>query len=473
MATGNAATTAAAASVLRAGGGAVDAAVAAGFASTVAEPGLTSLAGGGFATIELPDGTAEVLDFFAAVPGIALVHPRTEPATITVVYPSAQQDFRVGPASAAVPGMLGGLLELHRRHGSLPLADVVAPSVELARAGAVVDEAQAYVLTLIEAIVRHTESAASVYAPEGRLLRAGEVLRDDELAEFLARIADGEVTSANSPAFADPLLGMAAQGCSITAADLSDYQPIWRAPLVTRVRDWTAITNPSPAYGGQIVVRALERMSTFDYASLAAELARATAEVKSHLAATAGTTHVSVIGADGAVVSMTTTNGAGGGVLVPGIGVHLNNMLGEDDLLPAGLSAVTPGERLRSMSAPTVLRAPDGTVTALGSGGSARIRTAVSTVAALLRDRGLSLADAVAAPRAHQEDSGLVQAEVGIGPSDLALLQARFEVNLWDVTDFYFGGVNAVQRLPDGSVIAAADHRRNGCVAIVESGRRA
>ena len=98
------------------------------------------------------DGTAEVLDFFAAVPGIALVHPRTEPATITVVYPSAQQDFRVGPASAAVPGMLGGLLELHRRHGSLPLADVVAPSVELARAGAVVDEAQAYVLTLIEAI---------------------------------------------------------------------------------------------------------------------------------------------------------------------------------------------------------------------------------------------------------------------------------------------------------------------------------
>ena len=117
MATGNAATTAAAASVLRAGGGAVDAAVAAGFASTVAEPGLTSLAGGGFATIELPDGTAEVLDFFAAVPGIALVHPRTEPATITVVYPSAQQDFRVGPASAAVPGMLGGLLELHRRHG--------------------------------------------------------------------------------------------------------------------------------------------------------------------------------------------------------------------------------------------------------------------------------------------------------------------------------------------------------------------
>ena len=148
-------------------------------------------------------------------------------------------------------------------------------------------------------------------------------------------------------------------------------------------------------------------------------------------------------------------------------------LLGEDDLLPAGLSAVTPGERLRSMSAPTVLRAPDGTVTALGSGGSARIRTAVSTVAALLRDRGLSLADAVAAPRAHQEDSGLVQAEVGIGPSDLALLQARFEVNLWDVTDFYFGGVNAVQRLPDGSVIAAADHRRNGCVAIVESGRRA
>ncbi|MFM2438043.1 MAG: hypothetical protein RLZ55_860, partial [Actinomycetota bacterium] len=88
LATGNAATTAAGAAVLRAGGGTVDAAVAAGFASAVAEPGLTSLAGGGFATVVQPDGTSEVLDFFTAVPGIALEHPRTEPATITVKYPS-------------------------------------------------------------------------------------------------------------------------------------------------------------------------------------------------------------------------------------------------------------------------------------------------------------------------------------------------------------------------------------------------
>ena len=143
-----------------------------------------------------------------------------EPATITVVYPSAQQDFRVGPASAAVPGMLGGLLELHRRHGSLPLADVVAPSVELARAGAVVDEAQAYVLTLIEAIVRHTESAASVYAPEGRLLRAGEVLRDDELAEFLARIADGESNGWLKPTLIT--LNLSAPNTLVIASTASD-----------------------------------------------------------------------------------------------------------------------------------------------------------------------------------------------------------------------------------------------------------
>lgn len=472
LATGNAATTAAGAAVLRAGGGAVDAAVAAGFASAVAEPGLTSLAGGGFATVVQPDGTSEVLDFFTAVPGIALEHPRTEPATITVKYPSAQQDFRVGPASAAVPGMLGGLLELHRRYGSLPLAVVVGPSLELAKAGAVVDEAQAYVLSLIEAIVRHTESAASVYAPEGKLLRAGEVLRDDELADFLARIASGDVTSANSPAFAEPLLGMAQVGCSITPADLREYLPIWRSALTADVRDWRVITNPEPAYGGQIVLRTLERMTEFDYADLTAELTLATAEVKAELAASAGTTHISVIGADGVVVSMTTTNGAGGGVLIPGIGVHLNNMLGEDDLLPAGLEAVAPGERLRSMSAPTVLQAPDGTVTALGSGGSARIRTAITTVAGLLRDRGYGLADALAAPRAHQEDSGLVQAEAGIGAAELRSLTERFEVNVWDVTDFYFGGVNAVQRLPDGSTVAAADHRRNGCVAIIEPQRR-
>jgi gamma-glutamyltranspeptidase/glutathione hydrolase len=441
--------------------------VAAGFASTVGEPGLTSIAGGGFATMLHPDGSSELLDFFTSVPGLHRVIAPPEPTTVTVTYPSAQQDFRVGPAAAAVPGMLSGLLELHRRHGTLPIATVVEPARRLATVGATIDSAQAYILELIDPIVRHTESAARIYAPGGRRLAEGDVLHDAELAEFLGTVARGEVTSPVSPAFAEPLLGMSAQGCPITAADLAAYRATWRPPLASRRHGWTLLTNPSPAYGGEIITRAVNDIADYSYVALTESLSRATAEVKGPLAATTGTTQISIVDANRFMVSMTTTNGAGGGVLIPGTGIHLNNMLGEDDLLPGGLDSVNAGERLRSMIAPTVLIAPDGTTTALGSGGSARIRSAIATVIVRLRDGAEALDTAIAGPRAHLEDSGVVQVEQGLSAESIVQLRNRFEVNEWDRRDFYFGGVNAVQRRPDGSVAAVADRRRNGSVAIV------
>ena len=467
VATGNAASTAAAVAVLNAGGNAVDGAVAAGFASAVAEPGLTSIAGGGFLNVHFPDGSASVLDFFTTVPGIERRGPAPEPATITVVYPSAQQDFRVGPASAAVPGVLSGYLEAHRRYGRLPISEVVAPAVRLADVGAVIDSSQAYILTLIEPIARHTPSAAAVYAPGGELLVAGDILRDRELHSFLQAVADGAITGLTSPGIAEPLLAMAADGSGITAADLALYQPIWRDPLHDQLHGWTVLTNPAPAFGGQIITTALRLLDDYGFAALAVALGAATAAVKNGPAATTGTTHISIVDSEGLVAAMTTTNGAGGGVLIPGTGIQLNNMLGEDDLIPDGIEAMVPGARLASMSAPTVVLAPDGTLTALGSGGSARIRSALAGVIVRLRDGHESLADAIAGPRVHLEESGVVQAEAGLSVEALAQLREVFEVNIWDRTDFYFGGVNAVQRNPDGSVLAVADHRRNGSAAVV------
>ena len=467
VATGNAATTAAAVQVLQAGGNAVDAAVAAGFASTVSEPGLTSMAGGGFLLVRTPSGQVELLDFFSAVPGIERQGAAPQPSRITVVYPSAQQDFHVGPASAAVPGNLTGFLNAHARFGRLPIADVVAPSVELAATGARIDRSQAYILELIEAIVRHTESAQRVYAPDGELLRDGDVLTDIELAEFLRSIGDGRVDSLTSTGFARPLLDMAQDGCAITERDLLEYAAVWREPLTSDNAGWHLVTNPPPAFGGEIVARTFAEVRDASPVELTRTLTRVTDEVKDAPAATLGTTHISVVDPEGLIVAMTTTNGAGGGVIVPGIGVHLNNMMGEDDLLPAGRDAVVPGERLRSMIAPTILTSPQGAVTALGSGGSARIRTAIATVVTRLRFLGEDLGTAISAPRAHMADDGAVQAEGGMAASDVMAMRAEFDVNAWSTTDFYFGGVNAVQRHADGSVTAAADHRRNGSVAIV------
>ena len=365
--------------------------------------------------------------------------------------------------------MLAGLLELHRRYGTLDIATITEPAWRLAEAGAIIDSAQAYILELIDPIVRHTASAARVYAPGGRRLAAGDVLDDAELAAFLAKVAAGEVTAATSDAFATPLLSLAAEGCHITAADLAAYRPVWRDPLITARDGWTLVTNPAPAYGGEIIAKAVNEIEAYSYESLTTSLARATAQVKGTLAASTGTTQISVVDRQGLMVSMTTTNGAGGGVLVPGTGIHLNNMLGEDDLLPGGLESVTPGQRLRSMSAPTILISPEGTTTALGSGGSARIRSALSTVIVRLRDGGEPLQQAIAGPRAHLEDSGVVQAEHGLSAESLAQLRTAYPVNEWAGTDFYFGGVNAVQREPDGAVTAVADHRRNGTAAIVAS----
>lgn len=469
VATGNQATTAAAVAALRAGGNAVDAAVAAGFAAAVAEPGLTSIAGGGFLVLRLPDGTSTMVDFFTTVPGIGATGTPQEPTTITVVYPGSSQTFRVGPAAAAVPGILTGLLDVHRRYGRRPLAELVRPAAELAENGVPIDSSQAYILQLIEPIVRHSPSAQAVYAPEGELLVESSILRDSDLAKFLHGVADGQITGLTSPTYADALLSMAADGCQITPADLQAYQPIWREPYRSERNGWEFLTNPRPAFGGEIIARATANLSEYSYVALIQAIDQATQVVKTGPAATTGTTQTSIVDRDGMVVSMTTTNGAGGGVMIPGTGIMLNNMLGEDDLLPDGLAGVRPGERLCSMSAPSILLAPDSTVTALGTGGSARIRSAISTVVARIREGGESLPAAIAGPRAHLEDSGVVQAELGLTVEALAQMRERYEVNVWDRTDFYFGGVNAVQRRSDGAVTAVADARRNGAVAIVSA----
>ena len=119
--------------VLAAGGNAVDAAVSAAFAMPVTEPGLASLAGGGFMMVRDPDGTTRLIDFFAAVPS---PHESTSHQVVTVEFSGAQQDFSIGPSTVAVPGVLAGLLHAHSTHGRMDRAEMLAPARALAREGA-------------------------------------------------------------------------------------------------------------------------------------------------------------------------------------------------------------------------------------------------------------------------------------------------------------------------------------------------
>ena len=458
--------------MLRAGGNAFDAAVAAGFAAAVTEPALSSLGGGGFLLAAPAGAEPVVFDFFVDAPGRGRPPERLEPAflPITIQFLGARQTFHVGWGSVAVPGCLDGYLHLHRRLGRLPLADVVAPAQRLARDGTVVDQAQAGFLRLLAEILTVTGEGRAVFAPAGDVLRAGERMRNPALADVLTDVAAGRIDGFAAPALAGPLVDVMDRGAGlVTAADLDAYAVAERPPLVLRYRGAVVATNPAPSFGGSIVTASLADLvagppldgSPGAAVRLAEALVAMSARHVAGPQAVTGTTHVSVVDRDGAVATMTTSNGSCSGHFAPGTGIQLNNVMGEADLHPHGFSVTPPGTRIGSMMAPTLVTAADGAVVGLGSGGSERIRSALTCAVTGLVDAGLDLDAAVRAPRAHW-DRVVLQVEPGLPAATLAAWRERWPVQVWDHRDLYFGGVHAVLRRPDGAVAAAGDDRRGG-----------
>ena len=279
-------------------------------------------------------------------------------------------------------------------------------------------------------------------------------------------------------AFGDDLLAAAAAGGGLlTAADVAAYRVRPRAPLDVAHRGSRVWTNPPPSVGGSIVAGALARLSQRAAApgwpEVADALARSTAAQRGPGQVPTGTTHVSVVDGRGGLAAITTSNGSGSGTVVPGWGVALNNMLGEEDLQPADGSRLPAGTRMGSMMAPTLVALPDGSRVVLGTGGSERIRSALLAVIVRLVDEGRSLADAVAAPRLHLNSSGPVHVEPGFAESDLLALRALAAdrgwpgVEQWPARNLFFGGVHAVRRAGDGTVEAVGDGRRTGSVGLV------
>ena len=181
------------------------------------------------------------------------------------------------------------------------------------------------------------------------------------------------------------------------------------------------------------------------------------------------TTHLAVMDAEGRCATVTCSNGSCSGVLVPGTGMHLNNMLGEEDLNPHGFHLQQPGARVPSMMAPTVVVGERGPEVALGSAGSNRIRSAIVQTIVGILDRGLGAQAAVDAPRLHVEDD-LLDAEPGVAEDATAALEAGgWTVRRWEERNLYFGGVQAVARDPaSGELSGAGDPRRGGVVVTAD-----
>jgi len=496
VASGHPAVTAAALEVLDAGGNAFDAVVAAGFAGALAEPSLTSLAGGGFLLAAPHDGAPTLLDFFVDTPGRDLDPPDDPHAGMeaeTVRFRGDDQVFHVGPGSLAVPGCLAGFLHVHDRLGRLALDRVVAPAVALARDGVVLGRGQATVVRLLEPIMTRE--------PEGRERyggRDGAPFGDDQravnapLAEFLTDVGLGRRRGFADADLAPRIVSdLASRGGRLSLADLEAYRVIEREPLAAELGDVRILTNAPPSYGGELVVRAvsalLARPDELGQPGSAQRLARVADAIDEvtrwHRAreragtdaeppnpdadpspgrpnARRGTTHVSVTDADGSVATMTTSNGSTSGVHLVDTGIMANNVMGEADLHPHGFGSLPPGLRVGSMMAPSLLEFHDGRVVALGSGGSERIRSALTQViVAVVHDR-LPLDEAVRAPRLHP-GAGVLQLEPGHDADAVRQLAQSRSINVWDAPDLYFGGVNAV----DTTGAHVADPRRGGTSA--------
>jgi len=479
VAAGHPATSEAGAEVLRGGGNAFDAAVAAGFAAAVVEPALTGLGGGGFLLARTASGDARLFDFFVDTPGRGLSGPPEQPdfEPVTVRFGHADQVFNVGLGSVAVPGCLPGYLHVHRSLGRVSLAQVLAPAIRLAREGVVLNAEQAYLLEILQPILSLSEAGRRLYTRGGRSPAVGERLVNADLADFLDRLLE----SAAGAGFAEPGLAqriaadMENGGGRVGVADLEAYRVRERAPLAFGYRDVEVLANPPPAFGGTLVeisLRLLEAGGAMPPWGTAAhverlvdgmietEAIRARGEVAARLRSAQGTTHVSVGDGDGNVAAMTTSNGENSGYVVPGTGVMLNNMLGEEDLHPDGFHASPPGERVASMMCPTLLLRHGRPQLVLGSGGSKRIRTALAQVISNAVDYGMDPRSAVEAPRLHW-DGSVVQIEPGGGKEAVAALAARWPLNLWSQRNLYFGGVHAI----GPGLVGAGDPRRGGSVA--------
>ena len=491
------------ADVLRAGGNAVDAAVACVLMSFVAESPLTGPGAGGFMLVHVPEGGSHLLDFFVAAPGRGIEDP--EPAALLPIdvrfSEDAIQRFNVGASSCGAYGTTLGLAEALERFGTARLADLTAAPASAAHDGVDVVRMQAFLFTVLEPILRSTPECAAVYAPGGNLLREGQTIRLPELGDLLERLGaegpgflySGDVAAASS----DWVLE---RGGLLTREDLSSYAVIERPPARVGYRGREVLTNPPPSSGGILIADALgilERLERATDADVIAEVIASTnrardeefleglategyleqflakealdsvaIEVRSRLG---NTTHISVMDAEGACASVTCSNGSCSGVVVPGTGMHLNNMLGEQDLNPLGFHRHQPGARVPSMMAPTVvLSADDRPEMALGSAGSNRIRSAILQTIIGVIDHGLPSQDAVSSPRLHVEGRE-IDAEPGVATESLDRLEASgWRVRRWSEQNLFFGGVQAVARNPEtGELTGGGDPRRGGVAETV------
>jgi len=502
IAAGHPLTAEAGARVLADGGSAVDACIAAAFMSWVTESTVTGPGGGGFMLVHRArDRTSRLVDFFVTIPGLGLPEPAAgEMEEIDVGYVEASQIFRIGAASCAVPAAPAGLEYVHRVYGTRPWQELLAPAIELAGNGVELTRPQAHLHAVVDLILRHGEEGRAIYGPEGRRLVAGEVLVQRDLARTLELLAEHGSRAVYGGEVARAIASHVRElGGSITLRDLEEYRVIRRRAVRAAFCGFEFESNPPPSTGGVLIgygLRMVDRLGPGGAPGSAEAIARLVEIMREQnrvrgarfgrdlhrggltqrlygdqqladaVERIGGTTQISVVDAEGNAASCTASTGSGSGVVVPGTGIHLNNMLGEFDLA-ASAGTGRPGTRMTSMMAPSIVLRDGDPRLVVGSAGSVRLRGAILQIVIDVAVQGMSVEEAIDFPRVHLQD-GDVHCEGGADAAELDRLEAMgYNVVRWRRRNLYFGGGAAVEIGLDGSLAAAGDPRRGGAGVVV------
>src|ERR1700736_1918522 len=505
---------AAGAEMLAAGGNAIDAAIATLFTLTVVEPMMVGIIGRGMAHIRLADGSHRFIDGQSAVP--LQVRPdtyRSKPGSAHDVFDTVDDENLVGPKAVATPGSLKAWCETLRRFGTMSLADVMQPAIKHASRGFAATPYLHECIADGAAEMLKDKPISAIYLPDGVPLKAGERVVQAEYAETLTTIAQhGEKALYHGP-LGDILVDyMKAHGGFGSREDLTTYKTVERLPIRADYRGWQILGPPPPAASGVHIAQMLNILEGYEIAAMGfgtAETIHLLAEVLkiafADRAAASGdpafinvpverltskdyagerrraidpgraqrwgagvaqlegahTTHMTAADAFGNVVATTQTinNLFGPRFLIPGLGTVPNNYMNLYDPRAGHALSLAPGKRVTTSMSPVMALRHGKLVYALGLPGGKRIFPSALQALLNLIDHGMSLQEAVEAPRVWTDGHALeVERAVPDGVRAALASLGHKVVAVPTVA----GGMNGIHFHEDGSLTGAACWRADG-----------
>jgi len=500
--------------ILKAGGNAVDAAVATALAVGVANPSSCGIGGGGFMLIYIAK-TRKVyaLDFREKAP-LAV-----KPSLYMRDGKPDEQLLRSGPLAIGVPGEVAGLRAALKRFGTMTFSRVAQPAIGLARNGFPCGDHLAMEISRTGPALAHDNGLKAVFLhPDGSPRKAGETITQTDLAATLQALGDHPGANFYHGEIATKVAGfVASKGGVLSAGDLAAYRAIWREPLHGDYRDYRIYSMPPPSAGGGMLLEALELLEPGKAPALGLNsppyLARLIETMRQifvdravyygdpdfvhvpvgfllsperidqirskafgttpHVEAPRdhGTSHLCVVDHEGNIVSLTTTinTAFGAKMMVPGLGIILNNEMDDFALAPdvanvyglkgAGPNAIAPGKRPLSSMTPTIVLKEGSPMLTLGGSGGPTITTATLQVLLNVVDFHLDPERAIRSPRIHDQDfPKTVFAEAALPAVDRNALAAMgFQIK----TVPMLGDEEAIEITADG-YDGAADPRKGG-----------